>query len=124
MCEELGFSVDQALAAFAAARPPGVKHQHFIDALRARYGASEPSPTTTVASVGSSTRTCGGSASGDKIDGGDDSAAAGIIPPAEECEPTHPAPLLGDSSTSGIRAGNNETLVCKRLNWLVGRFFA
>lgn len=126
LCEELGFSVDQALAAFAAARPPGVKHQHFIEALRVRYGPpAEVSPATTLASACSS----GGSPTAllrtGKKEGGDDddgsaavaaavaaTAAAGIIPPAESEPPQAPAlGEEGDVSTSGVRLGNNETLV-------------
>ncbi len=48
-------TVDQALAAFGAARPPGVKHEQFRAELRARYephgsggqqaGASPPAPS-------------------------------------------------------------------------------
>ena len=33
LCEAKGFSVGEALAAFAAVRPPGVKHQKFIAEL-------------------------------------------------------------------------------------------
>jgi len=101
--EELGFTVDQALAAFAASRPPGVKHQHFVDALRSRYGASSDSdgaPPASTASTASTTTTTTS----------DKPMATGIIPPAES-EPDVPASLVEDLSTSGIRAGNNETLV-------------
>lgn len=112
LCEELGFSVDQALAAFAAARPPGVKHQHFIDALRARYGSPptadvEISPATTLASACSS----GGSpaavrAAGGKGDDDDGGSAA-------------PAPTVAAAATPAVAAAegiippprNNETLV-------------
>ncbi len=109
--EELGFTVDQALAAFAAARPPGVKHQHFVDALRSRYGAgsdSDGAPPATTASAASTTSTT------TKSD--NKPMATGIIPPAES-EPDAPASLMEDLSTSGIRVGNNETLVSECVDW-------
>lgn len=120
LVEELGFTIDQALAAFAAARPPGVKHQHFIDALRARYGGGDcdASPTTST-SAGSSTHiaSSGGSGgSGGRAEGsskGDDAATC-IIPPAEECEPARAASVGeegNDASMIGGLAINNETLV-------------
>ena len=37
MCERLHVSPDEALRRFALARPPGIKHKHFQDALRERY---------------------------------------------------------------------------------------
>lgn len=136
LCEELGFSVDQALAAFAAARPPGVKHQHFIDALRARYGSPptadvEISPATTLASAcssgGSPAAVRAAEGKGDDGDGGSAAPAAalagaastpavalaGIIPPAES-EPGQGPALPEDGSTSDVRLRNNETLVSAR----------
>lgn len=38
LCQACGLSVEQALESFAAARPPGVKHEKFIRELHARYG--------------------------------------------------------------------------------------
>ena len=32
-----GLSVDDALASFARARPPGVRHEKFVEELRRRY---------------------------------------------------------------------------------------
>jgi len=43
LCQALGLSVEEALETFAAARPPGVKHEKFVHALFERYGA-EKSP--------------------------------------------------------------------------------
>lgn len=40
LCQAHGMTVDEALASFAKARPPGVKHGKFIDELYARYGGS------------------------------------------------------------------------------------
>ena len=37
LCEAKGFSVSAALAAFAAVRPPGVKHEKFIAELYDRW---------------------------------------------------------------------------------------
>ncbi len=37
LVEHCGLSVQQALDAFAASRPPGVKHEKFRDELRRRY---------------------------------------------------------------------------------------
>lgn len=41
LCEAEGWSVAAAMEAFAAVRPPGVKHAKFIDELYARYGTSQ-----------------------------------------------------------------------------------
>lgn len=41
LCEAEGWPVSAALRAFAAVRPPGVKHIKFIDELYARYGSDE-----------------------------------------------------------------------------------
>ncbi|KAL4422635.1 hypothetical protein ABPG75_008832 [Micractinium tetrahymenae] len=38
LCQACGLTVEQALESFAAARPPGVKHEKFIRELHARYG--------------------------------------------------------------------------------------
>ncbi|KAI9018997.1 protein-tyrosine phosphatase-like protein [Hyaloraphidium curvatum] len=48
LTEVLGMPVDEAIAAFAAARPPkGIKHSSFKQELRARYGGSSvDSPAT------------------------------------------------------------------------------
>lgn len=40
LCQAHGMTVDEALASFAEARPPGVKHGKFIDELYARYGGT------------------------------------------------------------------------------------
>ncbi|CUM67622.1 uncharacterized protein PRCAT00005323001 [Priceomyces carsonii] len=37
LVERLGWSVEESLAGFKAAREPGIKHPHFIDALYVRY---------------------------------------------------------------------------------------
>ncbi|KAI5961574.1 hypothetical protein KGF57_001699 [Candida theae] len=37
LIEELGWSVKEAVDAFKLAKPPGIKHPHFIDALYVRY---------------------------------------------------------------------------------------
>lgn len=37
LIEKLGWSVSEAVAGFKAAKAPGIKHQHFIDALYVRY---------------------------------------------------------------------------------------
>lgn len=37
LIEKLGWTVSEAVAGFKAAKPPGIKHQHFIDALYVRY---------------------------------------------------------------------------------------
>lgn len=37
LVERLGWSTQEAVAGFKAAKPPGIKHQHFIDALYLRY---------------------------------------------------------------------------------------
>lgn len=47
LCQACGLSVDQALESFAAARPPGVKHDKFIRELYARYGSAAPSLAAT-----------------------------------------------------------------------------
>lgn len=40
LCQAHGLSVEESLKAFAAARPPGVKHAKFVDELHARYDAN------------------------------------------------------------------------------------
>jgi len=40
LCQAHGLSVEESLQAFAAARPPGVKHAKFVDELHARYDAN------------------------------------------------------------------------------------
>lgn len=37
MIEKLGVSVPDALKYFAEARPPGIRHSHFVDELYLRY---------------------------------------------------------------------------------------
>lgn len=37
LIEELGWSVKDAVEGFKLAKPPGIKHPHFIDALYVRY---------------------------------------------------------------------------------------
>ncbi|KAH6883346.1 hypothetical protein BKA58DRAFT_35234 [Alternaria rosae] len=37
LIERLGYSVEDAIETFAQARPPGIRHSHFIDALYVRY---------------------------------------------------------------------------------------
>jgi pimeloyl-ACP methyl ester carboxylesterase/protein-tyrosine phosphatase len=37
LIERLGYSVQDAIEAFQQARPPGIRHSHFIDALYVRY---------------------------------------------------------------------------------------
>jgi hypothetical protein len=41
LCQVLGMSVDEALEAFATARPPGVRHINFKSELIARYGGDD-----------------------------------------------------------------------------------
>jgi hypothetical protein len=41
LCHFLGMSVDEALEAFATARPPGVRHINFKNELIARYGCDD-----------------------------------------------------------------------------------
>ncbi|KAG7786967.1 hypothetical protein KL910_001297 [Ogataea haglerorum] len=38
LVEKLGWTVKEALAAFEAAKPPGIRHEHFKNALYLRYG--------------------------------------------------------------------------------------
>lgn len=40
LVERLGWSVQEAVEGFKAAKPPGIKHPHFIDALYVRYEAN------------------------------------------------------------------------------------
>ncbi|KAL4852861.1 mRNA-capping enzyme [Chlorella vulgaris] len=47
LCQACGLSVEQALESFAAARPPGVKHEKFIRELHVRYGSTTASMATT-----------------------------------------------------------------------------
>ena len=37
LIERLGWTIEEAIEAFAVAKPPGIKHPHFIDALYVRY---------------------------------------------------------------------------------------
>lgn len=37
LIEVLGWSVKEAVDGFKAAKPPGIKHPHFVDALFVRY---------------------------------------------------------------------------------------
>lgn len=53
LCQACGLTVDQALESFAAARPPGVKHEKFIRELHARYGGG-PAVTPEGSVVGGS----------------------------------------------------------------------
>ena len=51
LCQACGLTVDEALKSFQMARPPGVKHGKFVDALYDRYGGGDaqpvmPAPTT------------------------------------------------------------------------------
>lgn len=46
LIEECGFAVDTALAAFAAARPPGVKHEKFHQELHRRYTCPQAAHTS------------------------------------------------------------------------------
>lgn len=39
MVESHGMSIDEALSRFASARPPGIRHGHFIEELQRRYAA-------------------------------------------------------------------------------------
>lgn len=39
LVDECGYNVQQAIAAFATARPPGIKHSHFLDSLERRYSS-------------------------------------------------------------------------------------
>ncbi|CEP02889.1 hypothetical protein PBRA_002855 [Plasmodiophora brassicae] len=42
LCEVLGLSPDEAIDRFRRARPPGIKHEHFIRELYNRYSRKEP----------------------------------------------------------------------------------
>lgn len=42
LCEACGYSVEEAVAAFAVSRPPGIRHEHFRAELYARYGSAAP----------------------------------------------------------------------------------
>jgi protein-tyrosine phosphatase len=44
LCQALGMAPGEALDAFAAARPPGVKHGKFVNELFARYGGGAAPP--------------------------------------------------------------------------------
>ena len=37
LVERLGYKLDDAIVAFVQARPPGIRHEHFIDTLHVRY---------------------------------------------------------------------------------------
>lgn len=37
LCEVQGISPEEAIDRFKRARPPGIKHEHFINALYKRY---------------------------------------------------------------------------------------
>jgi len=41
LCQAMGLSVEEALETFASARPPGVKHEKFVQALFERYGTEQ-----------------------------------------------------------------------------------
>jgi len=62
LCESEGCSVATAMEAFAAVRPPGVKHIKFIDELYARYGDKQESEqrgqSSPVSSLPSPTSEC------------------------------------------------------------------
>jgi protein-tyrosine phosphatase len=47
LVEEEGWRVEDAIDAFQRARPPGIRHPHFIDALHVRYavGGLKRAPT-------------------------------------------------------------------------------
>jgi hypothetical protein len=67
LCQVHGMSVEESLASFGAARPPGVKHKKFIEALHARYRGSErPIDDTNDTIRGSSS--AGGVKSGHTLD--------------------------------------------------------
>lgn len=38
MVERLGYKLQDAVAEFAEKRPPGIKHEFFVDELYVRYG--------------------------------------------------------------------------------------
>ena len=52
LCQACGLSVEQALESFAAARPPGVKHEKFIRELYARYGTASQASCLSVQLLG------------------------------------------------------------------------
>ncbi|KAF2654966.1 hypothetical protein K491DRAFT_630828 [Lophiostoma macrostomum CBS 122681] len=41
LIERMGYTVKDAIEAFKASRPPGIKHAHFVDALYVKYGTEE-----------------------------------------------------------------------------------
>ena len=42
LIEEVHVTVQEALKRFKAARPPGIKHQNYIDKLVLRYSENKP----------------------------------------------------------------------------------
>jgi len=49
LVEREKWDVDVAIAAFAESRPPGIKHQNFIDELRQRYATTPEKPNSSEA---------------------------------------------------------------------------
>ena len=45
LIQECGMSVQQALIAFAAARPPGIKHEKFVVEVRPCFRCASSRPT-------------------------------------------------------------------------------
>ncbi|KAF8067198.1 pir-1 [Scenedesmus sp. PABB004] len=86
LIEHCGLSVDEALASFAASRPPGVKHERFRDELRARYGG-------------------GGGLGLPPLPPHAAHAAAGQQPPADACGRQQPPPQGRCARCSSPRCG-------------------
>ncbi|EEQ33060.1 hypothetical protein McanCB56680_005363 [Microsporum canis] len=42
LIERLGYTIPEALAEFERQRPPGIRHEHFIDTLHVRYTVRQP----------------------------------------------------------------------------------
>ncbi|KAK9863661.1 hypothetical protein WJX84_000231 [Apatococcus fuscideae] len=53
LIQACGLSVEAALASFAAARPPGVKHEQFVAELHTRYPAASSAPSQSECSADS-----------------------------------------------------------------------
>lgn len=51
LCQACGLTVAEALESFANARPPGVKHEKFVNELYKRYGNGEQPPKSRRASM-------------------------------------------------------------------------
>lgn len=108
LCQVLGMTVDEALAAFAAARPPGVRHTEFVQELRRRYGdegaradAAHGTPPTPDASR-SPRAEPSDCASGRCAGGAGPAHSPGALPPLAPGLPRFPRPAIQASPISGL----------------------